>query len=179
MVQTIKEARTIKGNIKIKGAIKNGIDTSRLINLIVCFDSPENFKIKGFAFPPNLFYIHEVSFSEAVGILINNFKLEEKQAISKVKKWRDEAGTGEIKREKEDESYENLVKNTNDIIVKERGEKYKIGNLDIIIIAGFLRENINIVHARDKGFEETCKRLNINIIPTPKEEIKKEDSKRA
>lgn len=152
------------------------MDTSRLVNLIICFDSPKNFKIKGFAFPPNLFYIHEASFSEAVGILINKFKFSQREAIEKVKEWREEAGTEEIKRKEGDELYEGIIEETNRGIVKNKGDNYKIGDVDIIIIAGFLRENINIVHVRDKGFEETCKRLKMNVIPMPEEDIKKENN---
>ncbi len=40
-----------------KGFIKNGLDSSTMINLIACFDSGfEEFSQKGFTFPPNLFY---------------------------------------------------------------------------------------------------------------------------
>ncbi len=168
----------IKGSLIIKGAVKNGLDTSRLVNIIICFDSPKDFKIKGFSFPPNLFYIHEISFSEAVGILINKFGISQKEAVKKVKEWREEAGTGEIKREEGDETYEKIVRDTNDKVVKEKGNKYQIGDNDVIIIAGFLKENINIIHARDKGFQETCKKLNMNVISTPEEDIKKENSRR-
>ena len=167
-----------KGAFVIKNAIKNGLDTSRLVNLIICFDNPDNFKIEGFPFPPNLFYIHEVTFNETVGILIEKFNFDEKEAINKVREWRKAFGSGEIKRDEISTKYESIVETTNNEIVKEKGEKYKIGNNDTIIIAGFLKEKINIVHTRDKGFEETCRKLNINIIPTPEKDSQKENKLR-
>lgn len=166
-----------EGSMIVKNAIKNGLDTSRLVNLIICFDSPNDFKIKGFSFPPNLFYIHEISFDETVGILIEKFNFDQKQAISKVRKWKSAFGTPEIKRDSNSEEYERIVERTNEDIVKKKGESYRIGINDIIIIAGFLKEKINIVHVRDKGFEETCKTLKINVIETPKEDIKRENKK--
>jgi len=163
-----------EGSMIIKNAIKNGLDTSRLVNLIICFDSPSDFKIKGFSFPPNLFYIHEISFNEAVGILIERFNFDQKKAISKVREWKNAFGTPEIKRDSNFEEYERIVERTNEDIVKEKGENYRIGINDIRIIAGFLKEKINLVHVKDRGFEETCKKLNINVIEIPQEDIKKE-----
>jgi hypothetical protein len=168
---------TIKGAWNIKNPIKNGLDTSRLVNLIICFNSPKDFKMKGFPFPPNLFFIHEISFSEAVGILINKFNFLKKDAISKVKEWRKEVGTNEIKRDKTSEHYELVVEEINRLVVKDKGDRYKIGENDVMIIAGFMKEGINMVHVKDKGFEETCKRLKMNVIPTPKEELEKERKK--
>jgi len=168
----------IKGKLIIKNPIKNGLDTSRLVNLIICFGSPQNFKIKGFQFPPNLFFIHEVSFSEAVGILINEFNFSKKDAVTKVRAWKEEFGTNEIKRDKTSEQYEKIIKKTNLEIVKEKGKLYEIGNNDIMIIAGFMKEGVNIVHVRDRGFEETCKRLKINVISAPQEDLEKELKKK-
>ena len=167
-----------EGRITIKGAIKNGLDTSRLVNLIICFGSPKNFRIEGFSFPPNLFYIHEISFDEAVGVLIRSFNFDKNKAISKVKEWKKEFKTCEIKRDNTSEEYERIVEKVNEDIVKNKGENYKIGISDIRIIAGFLKEKINIVHVKDKGFEETCKKLNMNVIETPKEYVEKENKKR-
>jgi len=164
----------IKGKLIIKNPIKNGLDTSRLVNLIICFGSPQNFKIKGFQFPPNLFFIHEISFSEAVGILINEFKFSKNDAVKKVRAWRGEFGTNEIKRDQTSEQYEEIVKKTNLQVIKEKGIRYEIGENDIMIIAGFMKEGVNIIHVKDKGFEETCKKLNLNVIPTSEEDFKKE-----
>ena len=98
-----------EGKLILKNPIKNGLDTSRLVNLIICFDSPEEFRIEGFSFPPNSFYIHEVSFNEAVGILIEKFNFDQKKAISKVKEWKKEFGTLEIKKDGNSEQYEKIV----------------------------------------------------------------------
>lgn len=164
-----------EGKLILKNPIRNGLDTSRLVNLIICFDSPDEFKIEGFSFPPNLFYIHEVSFNEAVGILIEKFNFDQKNAITKVKEWKKEFGTLEIKRGGNSEEYEKIVNKTNQEVVRDKGNAYKIGHMDLIIIAGFLKEKINIVHVKDKGFEETCKKLDINVIETPKKDINKEN----
>ncbi len=53
-----------------------------------------------------------------------------------------------------------------------------MGDNDIIILAGFMKENINIVHVKDKGFEETCKKLKINVITSSKKDLKKENKLR-
>lgn len=160
-------------NFTFKGAIKNGLDSSRFINLIVCFDSPEEFRMVGYPCPPNLFHLHKISISEAYGILINEFNFSHEKAKLKIKKWLDEFQIKLIDPQ-ELEEYENLVRSTNNEIVREKGENYRIGWQDIKIIASFIKEGINIVHVKDKGFEETCKRHNIEIIPTPKRDLKKE-----
>ena len=70
-----------------KGFIKNGLDSSTMINLIVCFDSKfDEFRKRGFAFPPNLFYYHEISRSEVIGVLINEYNFTEEEAKESLKK---------------------------------------------------------------------------------------------
>lgn len=161
--------------LKGLNVVKNGLDTNRLVNLIVRFKSSQNFKIAGFQFPPDLFYIHKVSFGEAVGILINKFNYNPKEAILIVREWRDAFQTREITRDEISKSYEKIVENINNELVKQKGAGYKIGEQDITIIAGFKKENITLVHVKDKGFEETCKKLDIQVIPTPKRDIQKEE----
>lgn len=160
---------TIKGSI-----IKNGLDTSRLVNLIICFDSPEEFKMNGFPAPPNLFFINEISFSEAKGILINRFKYAADKATNIIRKWKSEFCISEIKKDKNSEDFEKIVRKENIEIVKQLGPSYMMHDPDIIIVAGFLREKINIIHAKDKGLEETCKKLGFNVIPTPEKHLEKE-----
>ena len=47
------EVYTVGGMAKLKGFVKNGLDSSTLINLIVVFDSEANeLKQRGFTFPP-------------------------------------------------------------------------------------------------------------------------------
>jgi hypothetical protein len=55
----------------------------------------------------------------------------------------------------------------------------RIGPSDMIILAGFLKEKITFVHARDKGIEATCGELGLNLIPTPVRDIEKEKKLRA
>lgn len=169
-VTVLTGGMVIKGNV-----IKNGLDTSRFVNLIICFKKPENMKIDGFQFLSNLFYIHEITFSEAIGILIHKFNYKPEDAKQIVKDWKSALQTKEIQRDEDSKKYENIVEDTNKEVVKQKGENYKIGEPDIIIISGFKKENINIVHVKDKGFEETCKNLDIQVIPTQKKDIEKEN----
>ena len=50
----------------------------------------------------------------------------------------------------------------------------KIGEKDIVIIGGFLREKVNFMHSDDEDFLKTCEELGINIIPTPTVHSQKE-----
>ena len=81
------EVYTMSGMATLKGFIKNGLDTSTVINVIVSFDSEfEEFQKKGFTFPPNLFFYHEVSWPETIGVLINHHKFTKEEAITSLKK---------------------------------------------------------------------------------------------
>ncbi len=169
-----KANQFVSGGLIIKGnIIKDGIDTSRLFNMMMCSDSPDEYKIAESPTPPNLFYIHEVSISECYGLLIEQgFKKEE--ARVKIKRWIEGFSLSIIYRNDSYKDYEKIVENANKKVVSERGDRFKIGEKDIIIIAGFLKEKINIVHVKDKGFEETARILGINVIPTPLIDLEKE-----
>ncbi|MFH1065148.1 MAG: hypothetical protein V1734_01430 [Nanoarchaeota archaeon] len=162
---------------ELKGFVKNGLDSSTLINLIVVFHAEfDEFRARGFTFPPNLFHYHEVSYSEVIGVLINKHGFSKEKAKESFVKLKREFDLQEIKRIDSDENYEKLVENANKGIVRKEGNSdIKIGELDIIIIGGFLRESINIVHSGDKGFLKTCNYLNINIAPMPEHDIQKEN----
>src|SRR3989338_9440358 len=81
------EIYRVSGMAKLKGFIKNGLDTSTIINIIVSFDSEfGEFQKKGFSFPPNLFFYHEVSWSETIGVLINHHKFTKEEAVTALKK---------------------------------------------------------------------------------------------
>ncbi len=173
-MKKLEKVRVIRGNFTFKGSfIKNGLDSSRLINIIVTSDSPEDYKMSGYPCPPNLFYIHKISISETVGILINKYNLAAADAREKVSRWISELQITIID-PSDIESFEKIVSETNLIVIKELGEDYEIGDNDIKIIASFIKEGINVVHVKDKGFEETCRRLNINVINTPERDLKME-----
>mgnify|MGYP001614003224 CR=1 FL=1 len=73
-----------------------------------------------------------------------------------------------IDRRDSDEMFEKLAEEANGKVVKKLdNSRLKIGEKDIIIIGGFLREKVNFVHSDDEGFLKTCEELGINIIPTP------------
>ncbi len=161
-----------------KGFIKNGLDSSTLINLIVCFDSKfDEFRNRGFTFPPNLFYHHEISKTEVIGVLINKHNFTKKEAIDSFNKLIDEFNLNKIIRnESTDEAYEKIVEEANERVVnKENNGKLKIGEQDTIIIGGFLKNKINFIHSGDKGFQKTCEELKLNVIPLPKRDSKKEE----
>lgn len=171
----VKEVKvlTLKNAAILKGFTKNGLDSSRFINLILCFGSPEEFKARGYTFPPNLFYLHKLSVSETYGVLLNKFSMEKGEAKEKINRWLDGLNINQID-PKNIKEYQSLVANVNKEVVAELGEAYLIKAPDIRIIASFIKEGINLVHVKDKGFEETCKRLNIGIIETPLRDLERE-----
>lgn len=60
------------------------------------------------------------------------------------------------------------------VIGKENRKDLKIGDPDIIIIGGFLKNNINFIHTGDEGFKKTCEELKLNVIPLPERDFRKE-----
>jgi len=170
------EAYTMSGMVKLKGFIKNGLDTSTIINVIVSFDSEfEEFSQRGFTFPPNLFFYHEVSWSETMGVLINEHKFTKEEAVTALQKLIAKFNIQKIVRFDSDELFEKLVEEANQRAVQKfNNPRLKIGDNDIIIIGGFLREKINFVRSGDKGFLKTCEELGINIVPLPERDFAKE-----
>ena len=169
---------SFNGKAIYSGFIKNGFDSSRIINIIVAFDSKyDEFKRQGYTFPPHLFYYHEISRPETIGVLINKFHFTRTEAIESFDKLIKEFNLEKICRINSD-MHEQIVEEANDVICK-NDEKLRIGKQDIIIIAGFLREKINFIHADDAGFAATCKELKLNIVPIAKRDrIKEKDIKK-
>lgn len=168
---------SLSGSASFKGFVKHGLDSSTLINLVVVFDADfEEFKKRGFSFPPDLFYFHALSKPETIGVLINKHKFSKSEALEVFNKLQSQFNLKVIQRIDSDELYEQLAEEANQkIIEKYRNPNLKIGDPDIIIIGGFLREQINFVHSADKGFLKTCEELKFNIIPMPKQDIGKEN----
>lgn len=163
------EAYTVSGMGKLKGFVKNGLDSSTLINLVVVFDSETNeLKQRGFTFPPHTFFYHKISRSEVIGILINKHNFTQEEAYQSFNKLVSQLDLQMIERRDSDEMFEKLVEEANNkVIQKSNNPRLKIGEKDIIIIGGFLREKVNFVHSDDEGFLKTSEELGINIIPTP------------
>ncbi len=163
-----------------KGFIKNGIDSSTLVNLTLIHNKDKDaFKKRGFESPPNLFYNHLISRREVIGVLINKKNFSKKKAVEEFDQLVKDFNLIPIKEESGDIKYKSIVKDANKRIIEkiknpELKKKLEIGEEDITIIAGFLRENINLVHTGDKGFQLTCEELNMNVIPIPKRDFKKE-----
>ena len=108
------EAYTMSSMVKLKGFIKNGFDTSTIINVIVSFDSEfEEFRQRGFTFPPNLFFYHEVSWSETIGVLINEHKLSKEEAITALRKLIAKFNLQKVVRLDFDDLLEKLVEEAN------------------------------------------------------------------
>ncbi|MEK6938473.1 MAG: hypothetical protein AABX04_05490 [Nanoarchaeota archaeon] len=170
------EVYTMSGMATLKGFIKNGLDTSTIINVIVSFDSEfEEFQKKGFTFPPNLFFYHEVSWPETIGVLINEHKFTKEEAVTALKKLIAKFNLQRIVRFDSDDLFEKLVEEANQkVIQKSNNPRFKIGENDVIIIGGFLRDKINFVHSGDEGFLKTCEELSINTVPLPKRDFEKE-----
>src|SRR3989338_7657852 len=132
---------TLSGSLKRVGFVRNGIDSSTLINLAAVFDSEfEEFKKRGFGFPPHLFFYHEISRPEVVGVLIHHLNFTKREAIAAFEKLvttfnLEKIGlNGDI-----DRQYELIVEEANSKVVDRfKNPKLKIGLNDIIIIAGFL-----------------------------------------
>ncbi len=163
------EAYTLSGMIKLKGFVKNGLDSSTLINLIVVFDSKKDeLKQRGFTFPPHTFFCHKVSRAEVIGILINRHNFKPEEAYESFNKLLSQFDLQIIERRDTDEIFEKQVEEANNKVVQKFNKsKLKIGEKDIVIIGGFLREKVNFVHSDDEGFLKTCEELGLNIIPTP------------
>jgi len=170
---------SMQGGILLKGnIIKNGLDTSRLVNLITVFSSPDYFKMAGYPFPPHLFFVSDISFNETVGILINKFNKTKEWAIAQTRLWYQSFN---LQRINEDliERFIPLIKETNESVVKELGGNYRIGEEDTKIIACFLKEGVTIVHSSDKGFKETCRKLHMGVAQIPVKDLQQEkDSKK-
>jgi hypothetical protein len=146
-----------------------------LINLIVVFDSDfEIFRNRGYLFPPNLFYYHEISVPEVIGVLISKFKFTNNEAKNALSKLIEMFKLVKIARVAElDNPFEALALQANRAIAI-KDKTLAIGIQDQIIIGGFLRNKINIIHSGDKGFIKTCEKLKINTISIPTRDIQKE-----
>ena len=164
------------GTTTLKGFVKNGLDSSTLINLIVAFDSKTNeLNQRGFAFPPHTFFYHKISRSEVIGVLINKHNFTQEEAYQSMNKLSSLLDLQIIERRDSDEVFERFVEEANEKVVKKsKNQRFKIGENDIIIIGGFISEKINFVHSDDEGFLKTCEELGINIVPTPKLYTQKE-----
>lgn len=174
-----KEAKAyaISTSLQLKGFVKNGLDSSVLINIITAFDAEfKGFREKGFTFPPNLFCYHEISYPETIGVLINRHKFTEKEAKDSFGKLVDQFNLQKLQRvESVDGAFENIVQEANKkVVAQEKNPCLRIGIQDTIIIGGFLRSKVNIIHSGDMGFLKTCEELKINTIPLPKRDIERE-----
>ncbi len=163
------EVYTASGIIKLKGFVKNGLDSSMLINLIVVFDAKtDELSQRGFTFPPHTFFCHKVSRAEIIGVLINKHNFTPEEAHDSFNKVASQLGLQIIERREPDEMFEKMAEEANNkVIQKFNNPRLKIGEKDMIIIGGFLREKINFVHSDDEGFLKTCEELGINTVPTP------------
>lgn len=160
-----------------KGFVKNGLDSSTIINLISAFDGKfEEFRKNGFTFPPNLFFYHEISRSEVIGVLINKHKFTPQEAREAFDAMVIEFDLGKIVHiPQTDTLYKQIVENANKAVIKKfENPELEIGEADTLIIAGFLRENITFVHSGDQGFLKTCEELKMNIVPLPQRDSAKE-----
>ena len=170
------EAYTLSGMIKLKGFVKNGLDTSTIINTIVNFDSEfQEFRQRGFTFPPHLFFYHELSLPETIGVLINEHKFTKGEAVEGLQKLISTFNLQKIMRFDTDELFEKLVKDANQrVMEKYKNPRLKIGENDVTIIGGFLREKIALIHSGDKGFLKTCEEMGLEVIPLPERDFQKE-----
>ena len=168
------EVYTVSGMAALKGFVKNGLDSSTLINLIVVFDSKTNeLSQRGFTFPPHLFFYHKISRAEVIGVIINKHNFTSEEAYESFNQLASRLDLRMIERRDSDEMFEKLVEEANNKVAS-NNPRLKIGEKDIVIIGGFLREKINFVHSDDEGFLKTCEELGINIVPTPKLYTQKE-----
>lgn len=168
---------SFQGITTLKGFIKNGLDSSTLINLIVAFDGKfEVFKKQGFTFPPHLFFYHEISRPEVIGVLINKHRFTKEEAVEALDNVIREFYLEKIQRNfQRDQFYQKIVADANATVVKKIGRSnLKIGEADLIIISGFLRENIMFIHSGDDGFLKTCEELKMKVISLPQQDREKE-----
>ncbi len=168
---------SLQGIATLKGFIKNGLDSSTIINLIVAFDGKfEVFKKQGFTFPPHLFFYHEISRIEVIGVLINKHRFTKEEAVEALDNVIREFYFEKIQRNfQRDQFCQKIVADANATVVKKFGRSdLKIGEADFIIISGFLRENITFIHSGDEGFLKTCEELKMKVVPIPQRDQEKE-----
>ncbi len=129
------EVYTASGMITLKGFVKNGLDSSTLINLIVVFDSKTNeLSQRGFTFPPHTFFYHKVSRSEVIGVIINKHNFIPEEAYESFDRLVSQLDLRMIERRDSDEMFENLVEEANSKVVqKANNHRLKIGEKDIAI----------------------------------------------
>ena len=170
------EAYSMSGMVKLKGFVKNWLDTSTIINTIVNFDSEfQEFRQRGFTFPPHLFFYHELSLPETIGVLINEHKFTKGEAVEGLQKLISTFNLQKIMRFDTDELFEKLVKDANQRVMERyKNPRLKIGENDVTIIGGFLREKIALIHSGDKGFLKTCEEMGLEVIPLPERDFQKE-----
>lgn len=127
-------------------------------------------------FPQNLFFYHEISRTEVIGVLINKHKFTVQEAREAFDAMVTEFDLGKIVHiPQTDTLYKKIVENANKAVVKKFGNpNLEIGEADTLIIAGFLRENITFVHSGDQGFLKTCEELKMNVVPLPQRDSAKE-----
>ena len=107
--------------------------------------------------------------------MINEHKFTKDEAITGLKKLIDKFNLQKIIRFDSDELLEKMVEEVNQkVIQKFNNLRLKIGEHDVMIIGGFLREKINFVHSGDAGFLKTCEELGINVVPLPERDFTKE-----
>jgi len=170
------EIYTMRSMATFKGFIKNGLDSSTMINIIAVFDSEfEEFKNLGYEFPPNLFFYHDISWTETIGVLINEHNFTKEEAKEGLNKLIKKFNLQKITRFDSDEYFEEIVEKANKRVVdKFKNTRLEIGDNDIIIIAGFMREKINFIHSGDEEFLKTCEELGLHIVPMLERDMKKE-----
>jgi hypothetical protein len=123
---------------------------------------------RGFTFPPHTFFYHKVSRAEIIGVLINKHNFTKEEAYESFDKLCSQLDLQIIEMRDSDEVFEKLAEEANSKIVQKfNNPRLKIGEKDIVIIGGFLREKVNFIHSDDEGFLKTCEELGMNIVSTP------------
>ena len=89
-------------------------------------------------------HYHEASFNEVVGLLINEKKMSFEDAKKAMKQFIDEFNVECIKRDDKSKEYEEIVKKANEEVVKEYGEDYRIGDVDIKV-NGALNRKLKVI----------------------------------
>lgn len=149
-----------------KGFEKVGIDTSILVNLIIKETNLFKFKEKEFSIKNIFFYARKTKY-EFIGVMINRYGFDKKEARKLWKKTVNAFNLNLIRIGNKDmSSYISQVKEVNNLLVKNRDNPnfqmtYKIGDSDIEIISHFLKEKVDLVYTSDRAFYETCKALGL------------------
>lgn len=139
---------------------KCGIDASVLVDLILYKNAKQYFKDKGYSFPDKVLCTNGAAIGDTKGVLINKYNYDPKLVDKEI-----DTILNDFFIEKQP-----CLKIEDDVkIIEDIGAEYELNEEDVPIIYQFWKQKVKMVIVRDEAFEKTCQKLNMIILPWPKE----------